>query len=915
MSIRSLRHRGRVGAGVVPLVVALALAVMVVAPQPAAAQAPESAADGFTICGGLGPGAEVDIVVLMDVSLSLVRGGADNRGSDPSGVRFDAVDRLIDGLALTSDGSQPPRNVAVVTFGGESGVVVPFSDPLSSANATVLRRAIRDRADPTTLPNEVTFFTNYVVAIEAATALFQTRPSQNCRVLVWFTDGIHDPNNDGSVAADGPEADALLDEFCGADGLVMRLREQDVAPFVLFLEPDVRPAFTQRLRASVAVMTAVTGDPAPRFGRLGPVETPACDVPATGKVGEILPASEADRLIGLLGDLANAIDGGRPAAPDACPYERGAVESYRLPDAHLVDWISLASYDLARTVTVADLRAVSGDDAVVEGALEVLSGTGTGSVRVTVRAAARERLGAGWRLELEEATDLCLRLKLRALTFEVSGRPSVRPLIPSDLPVDLHVDRLSLIGRDGRRIALEAGVVIPPGVRGLLRIDESAPFVPSGLLPVSVVVVGAPSIDCSLLEVPDPATRAVTLGRVSVPDGPLVSTTCALGVEAIEEEVTIDASAAIASLGAACPAGSSWELVAREGDVLRAIATTHVVSPGAPLSGVLLRTSGEVPNRDIDCTEIALAPLLVTWQGATTEVPVRFDVTLAARPNTLATLIGTLIATVVAALLSLVLLKVLNAQWLVPPPAATLQGYEKSGQLVARGEGQVAVEFPGGGFTFDQDEWRKVVPAGPGSLQVAGVVLKRRLPSILKPWSEPVLKVGPDGSGIGAAVAQPHGARDDEMPCAFRDAVILSAVVRRSPTPETSVPVRVTVILPRTGPGSGRTNVERLVDEALPALGRRLRSRLEEVQNDDRSKGPGPSGGGPGSPGSSGPQGPGAAPPKPPQPPKPPSGPGPSGPPRNATGPAQVHGSASGSGTSGGPRPPTGPPQPPKTSM
>lgn len=888
------------------LALALVLAAATFGPsQVAQAQQSDEGGDGFSICDGLGPDAEVDIVVLMDVSLSLVRGPGGTPGSDPGGARFDAVDQLVDGLALTADGSEPPRNVAVVTFGGTGEVVVPFDGALSTTNAGALRRATRERADPRTLPREQTRYTDYRVAIEAATQQFSTRPAQNCRVLVWFTDGIHDPNDDPSSAADAPEAQELLGAFCGPEGLVMGLRDLDIAPFVLFLEPEVPTTFSERLGASVAVMTAVTGDPAPRFGRLGPVDAPPCDVPATDKVGEILPASEADRLIGLLGDLANAIDRGRPATPEVCPYEPGPQGSYPLPDARLVDWISLASYDLDRSVGIDDLQVVTAGDEVLLDALEEVRVTGSG-LRVAPSPDVLDRLTPGWRILLSDGEDLCLRLRMRVLTFEVSGRPSVRPLDPEDLPARLYEDRLRLLGREGREVRLEAGAIIPPGVEGRLAVENGEPFVADGEVTAGIVVVGAPTIGCSLIEVPDPATRSLALGRVSVPEGPLVSTACGVGLEGVEEPVTVDATAAIASLGASCPAGSTWELVAVEGGVLRTVTPSITLDPDDRLDEVLLRTDGTVPNANVDCTDIALAPVTVTWQGATTEVPVGFGVALAARPNALATILTTLLGTLAAALLSLLLLKLLNARWLRPPRANGLQGYVTRAELIDTADGSPGVRFPGGAFVFDWEEWKKVTDDGPGSLRVGGVVLARRLPSILRPWVEPVLEVRAAGQGSGPAVVDPHGARDDETACSFRDLLVLSAPSRRAPATEQAVPVQVTVVLPKKGPGSGRENVERVVRESLPGAARRLRDALERTAPAD--PGPGTSGG----PGVSGPppspptppSGPAGPPPRPPAglvPPRPPGATGPGGPPSpSADGPKRS-----------APRPPTGPPRPP----
>lgn len=920
MNVGARRRLTRTSMALAVLLASLGVAA---APQPALAQ---DGSIGYSVCPDLQRGAEIDIVVLMDVSLSLVRGPSGSSGSDPNGIRFSAVDELISGLAVRSDDSQPNRNVAFINFGGTPQIIIPFGAPLDLSNEGSVRAQIRRDSDPNRLPIGQTKYTDYIQAVNEASALFQTRPAQNCRVLVWFTDGVHDPNDDSLAAADQPEADELLAEFCGPDGIVARVRAQNVAPFVLFLEPSSIPAsFTQRLGASLAVMRAVTGDPSPRLGRYAD-DGPVCTVPSTRQVGEVLPASDAERLVGLLTDLPNAIDGGRPAAPETCPYSGGPVGSYPLPDARLIDWLSLASYDLSRPVELADIAVLDAAGTVVPQALEQLPDGSAGSIRVRVRSEVRDRLTPGWRIEIEDAADRCLRLKPAALTFEVSGRPSVRPIAPPDLPPTLYEGRLQLESRDGSTIELQAGTVIPAGVRGRLRIEFGAPFVDGGVLPVTIVVVGAPTIGCGFLQLPDPATLTTTLGRATVPEGLLVSSVCDIGLAGVVGQVTIDATDALASLAASCPSDSRWRVVGSYGSEERALDPIVRLAVGDGLTGLRLQSVSQLPNVAIDCRGLTIAPIELEWQGSVTPIPLSFDVALEARPNVRATIVATIVGTLLAAFFSLVLLRVLNGLWIRPPADSTLRGYEFDASLITPSTGSARIVLPNGNFSFDQDSWRSVASSDVGRLSSGSVRLQRRLPSVLSPWRQPILEVKTQPHAEFIEV-EPAVARGDEMPCGFRDAVIVSALSSRRPEDDRPVPVRVSILLPRTGAYSGRSHVEHLVRERLPGLARRLADRLAtEAATVGR---PDSTGNATMGPAPSGPRGPG-----PDGPPTRPKTGRPVGPPTGPTGGETRPGPPSG-GSSAGPsdgspsettepplggsgatprRPPSGPPRPPSSS-
>jgi hypothetical protein len=265
-----------------------------------------------------------------------------------------------------------------------------------------------------------------------------------------------------------------------------------------------------------------------------------------------------------------------------------------------------------------------------------------------------------------------------------------------------------------------------------------------------------------------------------------------------------------------------------------------------------------------------------------------FDVALEARPNVRATIVATILGTLLAAFLSLVLLRVLNALWIRPPADSTLRGYEFDATLIAPSTGSARIVPPDGNFSFDQNSWRSVASSDVGRLSSGSVRLQRRLPSILSPWRQPVLEVKtqPHAEFVEA---EPAVARGDEMPCGFRDAVIVSALSPRRPEDGRPTPVRVTILLPRTGAYSGRSHVEHLVRERLPGLARRLADRLASeaaTAGGPESTGPSASGPAPSGPRGRGPDG---------TPTGPPTGP-PSGPPTGPPAGPSAGGSRSGSG-------------------
>jgi hypothetical protein len=217
--------------------VLVATAMTVVLPRPSAAdEFPvipfQAAQDGdLELCldaNGEPKAGEIDLLLLIDDSGSLE---AVQQPTDPEKRRFDALRVLLRGLSTsgTSEDSRPV-NVAAVTFGAQVSVDLGFQ-PLEPEGVDTIVDDLRDVATGRQQ------LTQYVDGLRRAVQLLGDRPAQNCRFMVFFTDGGHDASNRSDAATDASEADGLRDAVCEPGGVRDDLRLQNINLFVLLLTP------------------------------------------------------------------------------------------------------------------------------------------------------------------------------------------------------------------------------------------------------------------------------------------------------------------------------------------------------------------------------------------------------------------------------------------------------------------------------------------------------------------------------------------------------------------------------------------------------------------------------------------------------------------------------------------------------
>lgn len=144
------------------------------------AAAPPAANDSIDRLGAcLAAGGEGRVLVLMDTSASL-------RASDPDAARVDAASHLIGELDGFADTSGSSIEVAVAQFADTFEVTMPWTE-LGQGTDRVLDAldGYRDRTSG--------FETDYWLAIDGARRhLVSGSADDDCRALVWFSDGMYD---------------------------------------------------------------------------------------------------------------------------------------------------------------------------------------------------------------------------------------------------------------------------------------------------------------------------------------------------------------------------------------------------------------------------------------------------------------------------------------------------------------------------------------------------------------------------------------------------------------------------------------------------------------------------------------------------------------------------------------------------
>jgi hypothetical protein len=268
----------------------------------------------------------VDLILLIDQSKSLTE-----EIGDSNTTKIEMLGDSLNNARPLFERANDRLRVGVVTFARDAQVVRSLGEEPFSP--TTFDEFITEVTTEETLIGG----TNYKAALETAIAHFtQNSPAENCRVLLWFTDGEVD-----LPGAEGEEnGKRILDDFCGNEpgmpNKAQQLKTLGIVTYVVLLVKDpfkVEGSFKgddYNKQASIIALRGVTGDwSEPGEPSMGP--TMPCEDEENRDQGEVIQVGEVDGLVRQI--LEFVIKGTMEA--EFCPSAKSTLES--LPSGKFFD--------------------------------------------------------------------------------------------------------------------------------------------------------------------------------------------------------------------------------------------------------------------------------------------------------------------------------------------------------------------------------------------------------------------------------------------------------------------------------------------------------------------------------------------------------------------------------------------------
>jgi len=274
----------------------------------------------------------------------------------------------------------------------------------------------------------------------------------------------------------------------------------------------------------------------------------------------------------------------------------------------------------------------------------------------------------------------------------------------------------------------------------------------------------------------------------------------------------VDASSVLSIVGSGATGQGSEECRSPEaGLVIDGVKQSGLTSTLSEDKEYLVGIQLSVGNRAFDC-EVA-GTLALSFAGLdgtqkTLQVPVIIDLERVVPPNPLTAVLISLAAVVAAALLSLFLLRVLNNAMTSLPDDSKLYGYEVPIEVGVRGTGQVVAIHNGVDVTKISPQVKDLRPpkGDKNEIGVHTLKLRRRVPGLLRPFSEPRAEVVNE---TGVVYRQRTSQGGLAVP--FRQALVLRPSREAPKDPELTSAI-LNILVPRSGNGSGVAGVVKLLE-------------------------------------------------------------------------------------------------------
>ena len=752
---------------------------------------------------------DIDVVVLLDNSKSLSK--KDNTGSDPGGRRFEAIEEFIENFSR-AETKDKQKNFGLITFGTSTRIIIELS-ALNEANGSAIKEKIKSEV-PNSYEKQESH-TNYISALNEAKSTFEKNdPSnQNCRILIWFTDGVFDTNDSENTEDISQDVRKLQGAICSTDGTAGSFAKADINTFVVYLSPD-NPN-QKRKDVSQDAMQAITGDATPSFDNGGSeARQPQSPCKINPRhLGEVISVDDADQLLGYLTDLVPITDGGISVFPGDCPIEGNTGESFSLIDGNLIDWISITSWSDSVKLDSLTILSGSGESLSLDKAFRV-GENGENSGRLVkiypqLDDSSLEFLKAGWKLLINESGPVCVRLKVRDLSFVLS-EDEIKS--EQNLPTYLFEgDRLHFFA--GNEELVKSKALKNPLLRGELEV-EFGEFLPQvNRMDVKVAVEGAFAL------IPPNCEIKVDYENRESPKNALFSTSCKIN-PARFEDTTIDASAFIDELNK-CEVGE-WQLAF---DGIPQDSSKKSLVKGSNETVLSVRTIDSPSNTDKSCLPNSVTFINVsTTDGAKSEIGTLIKIDLKRRGDPLLALVFAVIATIIVSLLSLLLLRTINRLTVKTIDPNNFYGYETECELVEDETGQASLfwsekNFSARTYVADPDLLQQLKSnSSRTTLSAGSIKFERVLPNFFRPFEESRLAMSNDFS----ATFWRANRKDDGLGISFPKAIVLSVSNIESGFSPKRNRARVTVIVPKRGFGAGYEGAQQLIRDKCDELANKL---------------------------------------------------------------------------------------------
>ncbi len=777
------------------------------------AEAAPTKAAALSMCRGVDgkiQTGEVDLLLLLDNSKSLNQ----KNGSDTTNQRYKAIGDMLNSV-VSGLGTTNKVNFALTSFGSRINDAIRFgAQPLTNVDdATNLASLVAEKVPGDYKKQERT--TDYISALDHAYQLFSDRPEENCKILVWFTDGVFESRETRDRDEWKKQAGRLRSEVCGR--LANDFQSSRINTFALVLKP--KNPDQSRLSASYGAMAALTGDQ---------------ELPSTVKkairsgddcggsglhLGEVLLATDASAIGRYMPGIAN-IASGAEQATEQCPVTGNELESLPLPAGRHLKWISVENIEgsaLPSEDSITIRSSTGSDLGKASKYLKKMPSKSEYETKFEINPAARQELDAGWQILIESGLQgLCLRAKAENFSMRfipsangdgqvaLQGADDKSKIVEQDVP---QMTFAKYSDSSGSTFSLAEAAGMQDDVVALLTIDSTGKIFAKPL-EIGIAKRGDPFISCK-------NGLSFFPWRGTMPGSKTVSTeTCRIDVSGTGktiDTIAIASDQSVVEQLESCGIVLAPSVKTSNGDVpIKGSSNKIQVTENSHLDFQVVASMGKTAKCSIENVSLEVSLISkVEKQSEKIPVTVRFD--LKKKPSLPLVIFFTLLGIIAILFLNLLGLNYLMRKLIKLPSVNELKAIEIPLQLTRTQGGSINATVNGeplSSFRPAQENLSNVVQ-GDGesiSIQRGRTSLRMDRPGLLKPLGTPSVVVHP----MSSAVYTPNAGENGGLAPTFSSAIVFHSV---NLVNDKTVSGTLAIFIPMSGPDAGLRGIQKLLND------------------------------------------------------------------------------------------------------